>query len=341
MENYNVEDEISLKELIEILLGGWKTIVAFVVVGGLLAGVYSFVIAKPVYETEVDLFMNIPEAVATEVGTYQYPSSNEKDYFDLFTNEKIVNQTIKEYELESDYNGFAKRLNVSQDKDLSVIQVTYRGGNPEEIAKILDGHISNFRSYMQYSFKTDAIEKFLIQDKVTLTLKEKNMESVKAKLLEAEAQLKEQSPFITLQKALTSNPEVAAQYARERGISVSELSNHMLVEEIVNPLYTQAEKLVSDYKHNVSSLEIEMKQIQERVELLEDAKGKFSEETMFEESSDDFLSVLELPIKQLASANVPLSRVSPRRTLNVAIGIVLSGMIAVFVVFFKAYWKNN
>ncbi len=117
-----------------------------------------------------------------------------------------------------------------------------------------------------------------------MSLKEEQMLTLKGQLSNAERQLSELLPTIPLQKSLTSNPEFAAKYARDNGLTVADI---------------------------------------------------------FDDSQSEFLEVLSLPIRQVAPANVPLNRVSTKRVLNVAIAIVLAGMIGVFVVFFRAYWKNN
>lgn len=341
MEEYKVEDEISLKELLTILIQGWKFIAGVVMLGALLAIIYSFMIVKPVYETSTELFMNIPEATSTEVGSYQYPSSNAHDYFELINNAKVVNKTLSTYSLESSKESFVNSLYISQEKDLNTVTVTYKGGNPEEIAKVLDGHILNYQRYLSYQFKEDAINKFLTEGKVSLSLKKEQLLKTKGQLSNAEDQLGKLLPTIPLQKALTTNPEIAAKYARDNGLTVAELSNQLLIEEIINSNYTAVERLVNTIEISIGTLELEITSIQKRLTILANEQLVLSESDVFEAPQSEFLNILSLPIKQVASANVPFNRVSPKRSLNVAIAIVLSGMIAVFIVFFRAYWEKN
>ena len=50
-----MDDEINLRELIEILLKGWKFIAIFTVACILVAGIFNFYIAKPSYEAKTVL----------------------------------------------------------------------------------------------------------------------------------------------------------------------------------------------------------------------------------------------------------------------------------------------
>ncbi len=50
-----------------------------------------------------------------------------------------------------------------KDEEMNTIKITYRGETPEEIARILDGHLSNYQKYLSYQFKEDAIKQFLVE----------------------------------------------------------------------------------------------------------------------------------------------------------------------------------
>lgn len=341
MEEYKTEEEISLKELITILLEGWKLIANIVILGAILSIVYSFLITKPIYETSAEFFMNIPEAKTTESGVYRYPSTNAHDYFELIKNAEIVDETMSTYSIDGDRSQFVKELSIVQEKDLNTIKISYRGEKPEIIAKILDSHILNYQRYLSFHFREDAINQFLTEQKVLLSLNEEQLLTLKEQLISAKNQLDGLTPTIPLQKALTSSPEVAAQFARDNGLTVAELSNQLLISEIVNSNYTAIEKLVNNLETSISTLEIEIFSLQNRISVLQEEQLLLSESEVFEESKSEFLSVLSLPIKQVAPSIVPLNRVSPNRTLNVAIAIVVFGMIAIFVVIFRAYWIKN
>jgi capsular polysaccharide biosynthesis protein len=341
MEKYHTEDGITLKELLVILLNGWKTVAIMAVLGFVLAVVYSYFIVKPVYETEIELFMIIPKEVTTEVGAYRYPSDKTRDYFDLISNSKIVNHTIDEHELEMTQQGFVSALSISQDKESNVILVTFKGHNPDLIAKVLDDHVTNYKHYLSYQFREDAVNQFVVEKNVSLSVKEDLLAKLEDQLVNAKGKLSGLSPTIPLQKALTTNPEFAAKYARDNGLTVAELSNQLLVEEVVSTNYTEVKNLVDNLETSIGTLKFDIVAVKEELNLLESEKMILKNTEVFQEPKSDFLKVLSLPIKQMAPANIPVNSISPRRQLNINIGVVLFSMLGVFIVFFREYWRSN
>ncbi len=341
MEDHRIENEISFKKLIYVLLSGRKLITGIVFVGIVLALFYSIVIAKPVYQTKATMFMSIPESTMTEMGNYKFPSNNPEDYFNLITQSEIIYKTVESNSLEINDTDFTRNLSISKQKDAKVISVTYKGNNPEEIASILNNHIDYYQHYLSFIFKEDAILQFITRDKVSLALKQNELSKLKGQLLKARNDLSELSSTIPLQKALTTNPEFAAKYARDNGLTVAELSNQLLVEEVLNSNYIAAEKLVTSLETSINTLEIEVRILNEQLEKLELEKKILEESNVFEEPKSNFLSALSLPIKKMSPASVSNYRISPRLALNIAIAVAFSGIIGVLVVFFKAYWKNE
>jgi len=340
MDN-KVGREISVKQLILILLKGWKFIIISIVVGLLVSFVYSNYIATPIYKTETEMFMNVKENVKTEYGSYNYPSINGEDYFELIRSESVIKNTIEDQELEMSWETFSKKISVSQEKESTMLKVIYKGSNPKEIATILDAHILNFINYLNYSLKEDATNKFLVQKNLEYELNVRALDSLNQKLKRAESDLSQLSPTIIMKKALTSDPVVAAKYADINHIEVADVSDQMIVEEIVNSNYYELERIISNYKNEIISLEIAIAQNSSQISELEHVTKQYNDGNFMYEDSEEWLKSMNIPAQQISPASTPNGKVSPDGFVNAVIGIVLMSFISMFILLFRAYWDNN
>lgn len=149
--SYN-EYEIDLREYIILLWNKKWLILTITITALLLAGIYTFYIAVPVYQTEASLILsnlnNTRALINLEVNGVDYLKnskarmSNSK-YSDvelaieyLTGNEFMYNNMI-------DLNG--DKLKVSQSRGIDVIKLTIKGSNPEKIYEKLNRVVKVFR----------------------------------------------------------------------------------------------------------------------------------------------------------------------------------------------------
>lgn len=336
MSEKKYEDEISLKELMLILLKNKKLIMVITAIGTLTAIILSFVIISPVYETKTKLIINIPKSIETEIGVYHYPTQNITDYSGLLKNIVVAEETIHQMNLNKNAESFSKSLTITQEKDSKVVEVLLKGGKPSEIAAVLDQHVENYKKFLLYKLKNDAIDKFIKSYHVEYEQNEQSYKDVQKRILESEKLLSEMEPVISLRTALSSNSDLAAEFANSRGVSVSDLSGSMLQEEIVNPNYSTIEKIITENKVTETNLSIKKERLDDILNQLEEERVKLDagQET-------EFLSILSSFVQDVSPAIVPTHPIAPRKSLNVAIGFVLSLMLGVFVAFFKSYWEST
>jgi uncharacterized protein involved in exopolysaccharide biosynthesis len=107
-ENYN---EISLRELIEVLLKGWRLIAIITAVSLLFSGIFSFFIQDPTYEAKAILMasfateklttlQNDNKDIASILDTIAaYPSMTIQTYKEQIKSSKVLQQVIDEMEL--------------------------------------------------------------------------------------------------------------------------------------------------------------------------------------------------------------------------------------------------
>ena len=104
------------------------------------------------------------------------------------------------------------------------------------------------------------------------------------------------------------------------------------IEELING--------IEDLNIRLSRIESEEKLLQSHVDHADSTYNALLnkiEATRIAEAS----KIAENSIVVISDAFEPTIPTGPNNMLNVAIGIVLGGMISVFFVFFRSYWKNN
>lgn len=74
MENVaSKQQEISLRELIQVLIDG-KIVIAIITIAALiLSALYSFVLASPRYESSAMLIVRFKDSIATPYGEFHIP----------------------------------------------------------------------------------------------------------------------------------------------------------------------------------------------------------------------------------------------------------------------------
>ena len=107
---YNEYDEIDLRELIMVIWDNKWLIFAITSAVVLIAGIYSFFIAVPVYETSSEIYT--PD--------YQLINGTEltnDEYLSFFKNPEIKQQLINKYNLDITMDGMDGKLSISTDKE--------------------------------------------------------------------------------------------------------------------------------------------------------------------------------------------------------------------------------
>lgn len=344
MENKYVEEEISLKELIMHLIEHKRIIVLITAIAIILGGLYAFLIADKVYEASIDGTIIISESASTKYGVFVFPSIFKDDYLNVITTEEVLKKVIKNLDLELTTQSLRNKLTVVSQKDSSTFVVSIKDSSSERATDILNEISIVFKHALNMKYKKLAVESFERDYFVQIKSIDEMLEKQAATLKGYKAQLEMIQPTITLKKLVTTDPSLAAQIARDRGLSIESLSDEMMLEEISNPNYEQLEDMVIKTESAIIDLQTSL-----------DQKSKLYEELLSEradintyyanggnEPSDN--GALEFMTSRITiSPYVTASEdpIAPRKSLILAISMVLGLMIGVFVAFFKAYWHNN
>lgn len=195
MENEH-NDEIELRELIQILLDKKKIIGIITVVALVVSFFYSYIILNPVYEATSTLMtssINSGSQTSMDLARIddmlnvmsQYPDMNMETYREQIKAPEVLSKTIEELGLEDKYTieSMGDRISLEIIKDTQMIRIKVQGEDPEKAALIVNTVSKNFIDFVTEKSKERA--------EATLEFVESQMEVEREKYEELLLELKE------------------------------------------------------------------------------------------------------------------------------------------------------
>ena len=145
-----MEEEITLRELIEIILRGKWIIAGFTIIAVLISGILSFFIISPTYEARSTLMVSplvqngsrpSEESAYDTLLSYvsKYPQMSLETYRVQVTNPHILNKVIDELKLDQEkysLNTLRDMISVEAIKDTNLIRIAVKDQDPEMAARI-------------------------------------------------------------------------------------------------------------------------------------------------------------------------------------------------------------
>ncbi len=342
-------DEISLKELLMALWTERKTIIVITVLAIVLTAVYTFFIAKPVYQASSELIIKTPkkgETLMTETlyGDYDFPTSNPLDYINFIKSSEVVKKVVAREQLDQTISAFQKGIKIEQDKDANRFVITTTANNAELAAQINQTLIDVYVETQRVNYKRYAVEKFITNYERSIAELNITIESKQRLLEERKALLDQIKPIYTLQKSLFDDPETAAAYADKFDLDLNELSQSMLVAEQAHEIYFKMEDRYVETEDELLNLreklfneEARLVELKAEKQLIIDKIGGADVTEILNGRVDVFADMVLVTSPAIA----PQHPVAPRKVLNLAIGAVVGLMLGVFAAFFRNYWKNS
>lgn len=227
-QQYDYE-EISLRELIEILLKGWKIIAIIVAMFILVAGVFSFFIIEPTYEAKSVLMASLAtdklasinkngesvEAILNTISTY--PVLTIQTYKEQIKSPKILQQVMEDLSLaekEITRVGLRDMISLEAIKDTNLIEIRVTHSDPNLASDIANAMSKRFTEFVTDLSKQQASKssKFL----------KTQIESEKEKLDEASLELKKLMAQPRGVNELTSEQEAKLTLLSEYKVGVVE-----------------------------------------------------------------------------------------------------------------------
>ena len=132
MHRENEEIEIDLLELFYVLRKKIAVILLAALAGTAVFGAYSFLIAKPVYESTAKIYILSQSTSLTSFADIQISSSLAKDYEEMIFSRPVVTQVAKNLNLDYEYEELKDKLSVTNPADTRVLSITCRSNDVRE-----------------------------------------------------------------------------------------------------------------------------------------------------------------------------------------------------------------
>lgn len=342
-KDYYEYDEVNFKDLIIAIINERRTIAIITFAALLLSTFYTFFIIDPIYEATSELMIKAPTPVETRYGTYTFPSENINDYIQYIYSNEIIDRVIKKNNLGVDRSSFKKMVKVKFDAkaESNRFEVTISNTDPILAKSINDDLITQYVQSLRVTYKKNALEHFINAFEINMDSLQQSIDQLEAVSKETQELMDTMEPIYTLQKALFADPKTAAAYADTLNLKLSDLSEHVMVEEYINENYFSLQNKVVDYKTQlIGYRESLMKQKRLYEELVREKEQTNQSESM-EKITNGRLDVFSTNLSVVSPAYTPEKAISPRKAYNIALGLILGLITGVLIALFKSYWKSN
>ena len=123
-----MNNPIDLIELCWVFLGKWKLIVALMLLGTLLFGVYHQLMIKPVYQADASVFVTNTNTVIT-MSDLQLGSALTEDYAKIIKSRAVMKEVIEEQGLNMNFRQLANLVSVTNPSGSHIITITVTSGD--------------------------------------------------------------------------------------------------------------------------------------------------------------------------------------------------------------------
>jgi capsular polysaccharide biosynthesis protein len=341
-ENHNniqmYEDEIDLRKLILAL---WKQkimIICITLIITLFAGLFSRFMISPVYETKMNLVISMPELYQTRYGEYKLPMSSNGDYLKLIKSNDVLVNTIKDMEYDTSVvtpSNLSSRITfgtitTTANTVQNSFEVTVAAGSPEESLELANHLYENYIEFLDVMMKERAVN-YYYEDFTVKVKAAENLQATTEEIVKKNEELLANTPQ-------TINQKEAMQEIQDN------TSDFIILENIINPNYTELEKIIIDNKQILITTESSIEEYTKYLEELsteKEAINKYYESGKAGRIESSIMDVVDVNVYQPSVPIAPTHKSSPNTLMNVAIGVVLGGMLGVMIALFIAYWKKE
>ena len=332
------EDEIDLRELIMALWKRKKMIIAITIIVAILAGIFSMFVVSPVYNTKLNIVINMPEIYNTRYGEYVLPITTNDQFINLITSNDVLINTIKDMEYNTEeisLENLRKRISIGKgDSKTGVVQNSYdvivSSDNSAESLRLAEILYDNYIEFMDVMTKERAVGFYYNDFSVKIKSLENSLNSTR-EILKKNEELLAQTPQIIAK----------GEASLEIQTQLTGTTDYVVPVNTVNPNYIKIENDIVGNKQSINSIENSMRMNNQYLEELDKEKKaitKYYEIGRAAKLESSVIGVIETSIYLPSPPVAPSQKTSPSNAMNVAIGIVIGGMIGVMVALVQEYW---
>ena len=334
------EGEISLKDLFMALWRQRLIIISITLIAAIATGIVSVFFITPVYNSKLNIVINMPETHHTKFGDYKLPITSNGEYINLITSNNILIETINDMGYDPELvtiEGLRERITIDNTVTTPGVEqnsfsVSVAADNPEEAKELAQVLFDNYIEFIDVITIKGAIDYYRSQFSISLKSLEVSMKSTEKILAKNEELLAETPQTINQREAMD---EI------ERDLSSSE---YIILENIINTNYIAIEKNIVENKQAIISIDNSMRVYNEylaELDTIQKPLDIYYSTGDIQELDDITINITETNIYLPSQPIVPSRKTSPSNAMNVIIGTVLGGMVGVLIALVKEYWLVN
>ncbi|HHX12224.1 MAG TPA: hypothetical protein GX731_05325 [Clostridiales bacterium] len=335
------EEDISLKELFMAIWRQKLIIISITLIAAILTGIVSVFFISPVYNSRLNIIINMPDTYHTRFGDYQLPITSNGEYINLISSNDVIIKTINDMGYDPEVltiEGLRERITIGNPSTTPNVEqnsftVSLSADNPEEAKKLAQTLFDNYIEFIDVLTIKGAIDYYRNQFSTALKSLDVSLEST--------------------EKILAKNEELLAETPQtiNQGEAMDEIkgntnaSEYIILENIINTNYIAIEKNIVENKQSINGIENSMRVYNEYLIELDDIQKPL--DTYYttgdiQELDDITVNITTTNIYLPSEPIVPSQKASPNNAMNVIIATVLGGMLGVLVALVKEYWfKEN
>lgn len=171
-----MEESISLREIFQVIKRKWILIVSIMIIAATASGVISYTILSPVYQTSTQFLVNQTDAENPSQKNLQDIQSDLQvinTYNVIIKSPVILEDVIKELDLDIDEEELQSKITVSSEQDSQVVTLAVRDGNPKKAVDIADKTMKVFESKIKELMNIDNIHVLSYADQPSSPIKPK------------------------------------------------------------------------------------------------------------------------------------------------------------------------
>jgi len=153
--NENNEFEIDIIELLLRLAECWKYIVAGALIGVLIMGIYSFILATPMYEATSKLYVISSSDSAINLSDLQIGDKLTADYTEVFNTWEVHEIVRQNLGLTYTREEMQDMVAISNPSDTRVLYITVTHEDPKLAAEMANEYASVAKQYISMTMLTD------------------------------------------------------------------------------------------------------------------------------------------------------------------------------------------
>lgn len=322
-------EEISLREIVEILLRGKKIIIWVTLIAMLLSAVFSFLIISPTYEVTASVIVKQIDGVGSNsvigsiLNEQTVPINTLISAFDnVITGRRILEQVRK---ISPDFEDIQTEdlkeiIKINLVKDTTNVNITVNSNSPQDAMTLANIVLNRFILFVEEQ-NNDSLANKIIPIKRQMGM---DMELLQDKITKGEQELSKLDKVIVYKKSIIDDPYLQELAARLGNTNVVNLSQLSVENETPNPAYMTVLDNITNNKLALSDLESQYSEIKKAErKLTQIAKEAGMKATIVRE-------VIE-----------PYKPIKPNKMLNISLSLFVGIILSTFYVFWMEYWNNS